>query len=81
MKINLIVIFKGEMREIGEFRSGVSICSNKGTQLDLGAPFLLGAPPGRGYRVAHSPALTLRPQTQKRFSHFLAVTLYLDSLW
>jgi len=29
---------------LGEFSSGVSICCNKHTRSDLGAPFLLGAP-------------------------------------
>jgi len=29
---------------LGEFRSGVSIYRNKGTQSDLGAPFLPGVP-------------------------------------
>jgi len=29
---------------LGEFSSGVSICRNKGTQSDLGSPFLPGAP-------------------------------------
>ena len=33
---------------IGEFSSGVSICRNKNTQSDLGAPFLPGAPRPRG---------------------------------
>jgi len=32
-----------------EFSSGVSICRNKGTQADLGAPFLPGPPPAGGY--------------------------------
>jgi len=30
-----------------QFSSGVSICRNKGTQSDIGAPFCLGNP-GRG---------------------------------
>jgi len=33
---------------LGEFSSGVSICRNKGTQSDLGALFLPGAPPAGG---------------------------------
>jgi len=35
------------------------MCRNKSTQSDLGAPFLLGAPSGRGVRGALPPALRL----------------------
>jgi len=34
---------------LGEFSSVVSVFRNKGTQSDLGAPFLPRAPFGRGY--------------------------------
>jgi len=34
---------------LGDFSSAASIYRNKGTQLDLGAPFF-PAPPGRGIR-------------------------------
>ena len=41
---------------LGEFSSGVSACRNKGTQSDVGAPFLPGPPPAEGYG-ALPPAL------------------------
>jgi len=34
---------------LGEFSSGVSVCRNKGTQSDLGVPFLPGSPPAGVY--------------------------------
>jgi len=43
---------------LGELSSGVSVCRNKGTESDLGAPFLL-APPGRGVRGTLPPALDI----------------------
>jgi len=33
---------------LGEVSSGVSICRNKGTWSDLGAPFFPGIPPAGG---------------------------------
>ena len=46
---------KCEKSLLGEFSFGVSICRNKGTQSDLGALFLSGAP-DRGVREALPPA-------------------------
>jgi len=39
---------------LGEFSSGVSICRNKETQSDLGAPFLPGALPAGRYGAPSS---------------------------
>ena len=46
---------------LGEFSFGVSICRCKGTQSDLGAPFLPGAPFGRRVRGALPSALFVTP--------------------
>jgi len=44
---------------LGEFSKRVSICRNKGTQSDLGAPFLAGYSSLRGIRGGLSPALLI----------------------
>jgi len=55
---------------LGEFSSDVSIISNKSTRSDSGAPFLPGAPRGRG---ALPPALDT---TQHSFFHKLSDHLH-----
>ena len=46
---------------LGQFSSAVSICRNKGTQSDLGVPFLSGSPPAGG-TGALPPALPTGPR-------------------
>ena len=43
--------------DLGEFSSGGSVCRNKRTWSDLGAPFLPGVLPGRGIQGALPPPL------------------------